>query len=63
MKFVRKVGKKGSVTIPKELREVLEVHEGDMVEFEVLMVVHPKDEQIKGSSSTEKRTHAGANPA
>jgi AbrB family looped-hinge helix DNA binding protein len=39
MKFVRKVGKKGSITIPVELREALDVQEGDIVEFELVAVV------------------------
>lgn len=39
MRFLRKVGQRGSLTLPSELREVLSIDEGDLVEFEVVGVV------------------------
>jgi bifunctional DNA-binding transcriptional regulator/antitoxin component of YhaV-PrlF toxin-antitoxin module len=39
MRFLRKVGQRGSLTLPTELREVLSIDEGDLVEFEVIGVV------------------------
>ena len=39
MRFLRKVGQRGSLTLPSELREVLSISEGDLVEFEVIAVV------------------------
>ena len=39
MRFLRKVGQRGSLTLPSELREVLSIDEGDIVEFEVIGVV------------------------
>ena len=39
MRFLRKVGQRGSLTLPSELREVLSIDEGDLVEFEVIGVV------------------------
>lgn len=39
MRFVRKVGQRGIMTLPVELREVMEIQDGDIVEFEILGVV------------------------
>lgn len=38
MQFVRKVGKRGSLTLPVELREALAIGEGDIVEFRLISV-------------------------
>lgn len=43
MRFLRKVGQRGSLTLPSELREVLSIDEGDIVEFEVIGVVRRTD--------------------
>lgn len=43
MRFVKKVNERGTVTLPAEIREVLGVEEGDIVEFEVLGVVRRKN--------------------
>lgn len=39
MRFVKKVNDRGVLTLPAELREALDVGEGDIVEFEVVRVV------------------------
>lgn len=39
MRFVRKVNDRGVLTLPSEVREALDVDEGDIVEFEVLRVI------------------------
>ncbi|MEA3137718.1 MAG: hypothetical protein QOC71_1999 [Thermoplasmata archaeon] len=39
MRFLRKLGQRGSLTLPSELREVLSISDGDLVEFEVVGVV------------------------
>jgi AbrB family looped-hinge helix DNA binding protein len=39
MRFLRKVGRRGVLTTPTEVREILDIHEGDIVEFEVIGVV------------------------
>lgn len=39
VRFVRKVSDRGVLTMPNEVREALDVQEGDIVEFEVLRVV------------------------
>lgn len=43
MRFLRTIGQKGTLTLPSEIRQVLNVHEGDIVEFEVVSVVQRKD--------------------
>ncbi|MEK6986287.1 MAG: AbrB/MazE/SpoVT family DNA-binding domain-containing protein [Candidatus Thermoplasmatota archaeon] len=42
MRFVRKISDRGVLTIPTEVREALDVGDGDIVEFEVLRVVKAK---------------------
>ena len=42
MRFLRTIGQKGTLTLPSEIRQVLDVHEGDIVEFEVVSVVQRK---------------------
>ena len=39
MRFLRKVGRRGVLTTPNEVREVLDIQEGDIVEFEVVGVI------------------------
>ena len=39
MRFLKKVGGRGTVVLPSDLREALDIHEGDIVEFELIGVV------------------------
>ena len=39
MRFVKRVNDRGTVTLPAEIRSVLDIHEGDIVEFEIHRVV------------------------
>ncbi len=39
MRFVKRISERGNVTLPNDLREALEIDEGDLVEFEVLGVL------------------------
>ncbi|MEK6975348.1 MAG: AbrB/MazE/SpoVT family DNA-binding domain-containing protein [Candidatus Thermoplasmatota archaeon] len=39
MRFVRKVNDRGVLTLPSEVREALDVADGDIVEFEILRIV------------------------
>lgn len=50
-RFVKRVGERGVVTLPAEVREVLDVDEGDIVEFEVLRVVK-KGKKASGTAPT-----------
>lgn len=45
MRFVRKVGRRGILTVPNELRELLEIQEGDIVEFDLLAVVRRQSDR------------------
>lgn len=49
MRFVRKVGRRGILTVPNELRELLEINEGDIVEFDLLAVVRKKRDRAERS--------------
>ncbi len=39
MRFLKKVGGRGNVVLPSELREAMDIGEGDIVEFEVIGIV------------------------
>jgi len=41
MKAVVKVGKRGAVTIPREVREALGIRAGDLVELDVVRLEAP----------------------
>lgn len=58
LKFIRKVYERGKVTIPKELRELLHVNEGDLVEIEIISVMHKTD---PGAASPPIRVRVEAN--
>ena len=47
MKIVRKVGDNGQVTIPKEIRDVMDIEDGDIIEFDIVAVHVRKDEPKK----------------
>lgn len=48
MRFLRKVNERGVLTLPSEIREALDVGEGDIVEFEVLRVVKKSTSPSRG---------------
>ena len=58
MKVVRKVGDKGQITIPKEIRDVMDIEDGDIVEFEIVAVHIPKTN--KGKHHGKKVTSRNA---
>lgn len=39
MRFVKRVNDRGTITLPAEIRSVLDIREGDIVEFEIHRVV------------------------
>lgn len=57
MRFLRKLGQRGSLTLPSELREVLAIGEGDIVEFEVIGVVR------RGKASTPVASFPSPTPS
>lgn len=42
-KIIKKVGDRGQVTIPIEVRELLNIADGDILEFEII-AIHPRRE-------------------
>lgn len=44
MEFIRRIYENGKVTIPKEIRELHGIRQGDYVRLEVVEVHHPDDE-------------------
>ena len=43
MRFVKRVNERGNVTLPAEVRAVLGIGEGDIVELEVVQVLRPRN--------------------
>ena len=42
MRFVRKINERGTLTIPSEVREVLDLKDGDVVDVQIMGVVGRK---------------------
>jgi AbrB family looped-hinge helix DNA binding protein len=60
MRFVRKVNDRGVLTLPSEVREALDVADGDIVEFEVLRIVKKaKPSKGKGADQPSPTPAAG----
>lgn len=53
MRFLRTVHQRGNLTLPSDIRDVLDIQEGDVVEFEVLRIVR----------RTTTRSHPADSPA
>ena len=60
MRFVRKVNDRGVLTLPFEVREAMDVDEGDIVEFEILRVV--KKAKTPSAPSVPSPSKSTANP-
>ena len=58
MRFIRKIGTRGILTLPVELREVMDIAEGDLVEFELLAVVR-KAPQAKPAVASKDALPSG----
>jgi AbrB family looped-hinge helix DNA binding protein len=61
MRFVKRINERGTTTLPNEVREALSIKEGDIVEFEVLNVVHkdsPSDEGNIASPASKSEVNA-----
>lgn len=59
MRFLKKVAGRGNLTLPSDIREALDIDEGDIVEFEVVGIVRKKE---SASESNAVRT-TGAAPS
>lgn len=63
MRFVKRVNDRGTITLPAEIRSVLDIREGDIVEFEVHRVVRrggirESDPNVEITQSEAPRTDA-----
>lgn len=57
MRFLKRINDRGTVTLPSELREALDIESGDLVEFEVLGVVRRNGQETADSQSMTRRTN------
>lgn len=60
MRFVRKVNDRGVLTLPSEVREALDVDDGDIVEFEVLRIVKKGKGASRPTADATKASLEGA---
>jgi AbrB family looped-hinge helix DNA binding protein len=60
-RFVKRVGERGVVTLPTEVRDMLDVAEGDIVEFEVLRVIKKARKGKAETPTTDSNSTPGAN--
>lgn len=51
--FIRKVYERGKVTIPKELRDLYDVKDGDLVKLRIIKVVQAADRLREQSTSMD----------
>lgn len=42
MQFAKRIFERGIFTVPEEIREVLDIEQGDLIEFSVLRVMRRK---------------------
>lgn len=52
MRFVKRVAGNGHVTVPSDLRSVLAIESGDIVEFEVVGIVRPRPHVASASAAS-----------
>jgi AbrB family looped-hinge helix DNA binding protein len=52
MRFLKRINERGTVTLPAEVREALDIESGDIVEFEVLGVVRRSGKENVGVTHT-----------
>lgn len=60
MRFIKRILDRGTVTVPRDVREALGVDEGDIVEFEIVTIVRKKEEKsmTEGSTNPARREQA-----
>lgn len=58
MRFLKKVGGRGTVVLPSDLREAMDIAEGDIVEFELVGVVR----RANGTTETIPAEQTAQNP-
>lgn len=63
MRFVKKISERGVLTLPSDIREALEVEDGDIVEFEVLAVVKKKGRNDHNDEADRSVEAVAAKPA
>lgn len=44
MRFIKRILERGTITVPRDVREALGVDEGDIVEFEIVTIVRKSEE-------------------
>lgn len=63
MRFIKKIVERGNVTIPSDVREALEIDEGDIVEFEIVSVVRRTDRDADDATPpTDAATRSSPRP-
>ncbi|MDD5502415.1 MAG: AbrB/MazE/SpoVT family DNA-binding domain-containing protein [Candidatus Thermoplasmatota archaeon] len=58
--FIRRVYEKGKVTIPKELRELHNIENGDLVKLQIIGVVEADERTTRRSTDAFQKSHLKA---
>ncbi len=56
MRFLKRVNDRGTITLPHEVRQVLGVEEGDIVEMEIVRVIKASDRIVDVTERVESAT-------
>lgn len=51
IRFIKKIDPRGSITLPSDVRDALEIRDGDFVEFEVISLMR-KDKRLSNDQLT-----------
>jgi AbrB family looped-hinge helix DNA binding protein len=60
MRFIKRISDRGTVTLPSDVREALELQDGDIVEFEIVEIVKRKPVEDVGEAREGKSQDAGS---
>ncbi len=60
MRFLKKVAGRGSLTLPSDIREALDIQEGDLVEFSIVGVVRKQQAADAPANRPEANPVGGA---
>lgn len=62
LRFIKKIVERGNVTIPSDVREALEIDEGDIVEFEIVSIVKKTPKGTDESQAPATRPEPSPSP-
>lgn len=58
MRFIKKIVERGNVTIPSDVREALDIDEGDIVEFDIVNIVKKTEREAAEEAAEDEPTRS-----